>query len=115
MVPFHDLFLLEIDPGAEHKKSASEYEIYFNYFFARHKNQTRVRHVAWCNGLGLEMTQSSSSALYDFVSFHDTFQKKGCAAFCCCQHHEDQAQEAGARQMARREEAAAAAEEGKGR
>jgi hypothetical protein len=115
VVPFHDLFLLEIDPGAEHKKSASEYEIYFNYFFARHKNQTRVRHVAWCNGLGLEMTQSSSSALYDFVSFHDTFQKKGCAAFCCCQHHEDQAQEAGARQMARREEAAAAAEEGKGR
>ena len=91
VVPFHDLFLLEIDSAAEHKKSASEYEIYFNYFYAKFPNQTRVRHAAWCNGLGLAMTQMSSSAVYDFVSFHDTFQKKGCAAFCCCEHHETEA------------------------
>ena len=94
-IPFYDIVLQEIDPEAEHKKSVSEYEIYFNYFFKNYAPLTRVRHSSWCNGLSLHMTEKYNAALsYDFVSFHDTFRARGCAAFCCCQHLESNEYEA---------------------
>ena len=94
-IPFYDILLQEIDPEAEHKKSVSEYEIYFNYFFKNYAPLTRVRHSSWCNGLSLHMTEKYNAALsYDFVSFHDTFRARGCAAFCCCQHLESNEYEA---------------------
>ena len=78
-----DMFLRSLDPKAEHKKSASEFEIYFNYHLWRRPANTRIRQAAWCNGIRLQL--SPGQEFYDFVSFHDTFQRAGsCRAFCCC-------------------------------
>eukprot|EP00622_Pseudochattonella_farcimen_P002214 FR737102.1.p1 GENE.FR737102.1~~FR737102.1.p1 ORF type:complete len:136 (+),score=2.62 FR737102.1:201-608(+) len=103
-------------PEVEHKKSASEFEIYFNFFFRRHPHLTRVRHASWCNGMSMSLVGADSEepAFYDFVSFHDTFRNQGgaakcitrsfcrfsptspstwrvgrCETFCCCKQHED--------------------------
>jgi len=78
-----EAFLGTLDPAAEHKKSASEFEIYFNYHLLRRPERTRVRQSSWCNGMKIALPPGQE--FYDFVSFHDTFARKGrCEAFCCC-------------------------------
>ena len=64
------------------QKQVSEYELYFNWYLRQHPEKTRVRHAAWCNARSPSLLAKGHR--YDFVSFHDTFIRAGCAAFCCC-------------------------------
>jgi hypothetical protein len=73
-VPFWKGFCLMVDPLYLRAAGASEYEIYFNFVFAR-SDRVKIRHLNWTNApsldvLGKDGLNNYFQQGYDYVSCH---------------------------------------------
>ena len=70
-IPFWEIFLRSVDPKEAHHAGASEYELYFNYMLARHKDKIYVRKVNFKN-TGEHPTDAIKNAGQEvgYVSIH---------------------------------------------
>lgn len=65
---FWKAFCLCVDPTVLYSSGASEYEIYFNFLFARTR-QLKLRHLFWMNSGECDSMQNHMRSGYDFVAY----------------------------------------------
>lgn len=61
---FYNVFLKLITDTTS--AGASEYEIYFNYMFQRHRDKVKIRDLVWTNTNSLSQLNSQ----FDYISYH---------------------------------------------
>lgn len=66
---FWKAFCLCVDPSQLFLAGASEYEIYFNFVFAR-TQQVKIRRLRWVNDGNVNAMQNHMDAGYDFIAYH---------------------------------------------
>lgn len=68
--PFWTVFLENVHPNTYMHSGASEYELYFNFVVANHKEDILIRHLNWIN-----TSNNNICADYDYISVHWYMQR----------------------------------------
>ena len=65
---FVEVFLSSVDKKEIEKSGASEYEIYFHFLLAFHRNKMRIRPLCWMNATKME--DKDGIEVLDYISCH---------------------------------------------